>query len=78
MRAELRTAESVHTIAWDVGYKKVHLQMDSLAIVTAILGSSEKDSKHGRALDNIDELRNWDVTISHTFREGNKVVDIYI
>ncbi|CAN1130526.1 hypothetical protein LINPERPRIM_LOCUS13284, partial [Linum perenne] len=61
-------------------YKKVYLQLDSLAAVTTILGNSEEDFRHGRTLDNIDELhkRNWDVTISHTFREGNKVVDLLV
>ncbi|CAN1766290.1 hypothetical protein LINPERHAP1_LOCUS9897 [Linum perenne] len=33
---------------------------------------------HGRTLGNINELRcrNWDVTISHTYREGNRVTDL--
>ncbi|CAN1265831.1 Putative ribonuclease H protein At1g65750, partial [Linum perenne] len=34
MRAELRAAEIGLMIAWDMGYKKVHLQLDSLAAVT--------------------------------------------
>ncbi|CAN1152137.1 hypothetical protein LINPERPRIM_LOCUS28749 [Linum perenne] len=65
-------------IAWDRGYKKVHLQIDSLAAVTAILGNQEEDSRHGRTLDNINDLRrrNWDVTISHIFREGNRGDDL--
>ncbi|CAN1827955.1 hypothetical protein LINPERHAP1_LOCUS32084 [Linum perenne] len=65
-------------IIWDMGYKKVHFQLDSLAAVTAILGNREEDSRHGRALDNINELRSrdWEVTISHIFREGNRVVDL--
>ncbi|CAN1772141.1 hypothetical protein LINPERHAP1_LOCUS12114 [Linum perenne] len=61
-----------------MGYKKVHLQLDSLAAVTAILGTQEEGSRHGRTLDNIDELRSrdWEVTISHIFREGNRVADL--
>ncbi|CAN1144796.1 hypothetical protein LINPERHAP1_LOCUS7350 [Linum perenne] len=39
MRAELRAAEIRLMIAWDMGYKKVHLQLDSLAAVTTILGN---------------------------------------
>ncbi|CAN1832478.1 hypothetical protein LINPERHAP1_LOCUS33489 [Linum perenne] len=60
------------------GYKKVHLQLDSLADITAILGDQEEDSRHGRTLDTINKLRsrNWEVTISHIFREGNNVVDL--
>ncbi|CAN1274431.1 Putative ribonuclease H protein At1g65750, partial [Linum perenne] len=56
MRAELRAAEIGLMIVWDRGFKKVHLQLDSLAAVTTILGNSEDDSRHGRMLDNIDEL----------------------
>ncbi|CAN1122705.1 hypothetical protein LINPERPRIM_LOCUS2870 [Linum perenne] len=61
-----------------MAYKKVHLQLDSLAAVTTILGNQEEDSIHGRTLDTISELqnRNWEVTISHIFREGNKVTDL--
>ncbi|CAN1126972.1 Putative ribonuclease H protein At1g65750 [Linum perenne] len=78
MRSELRASEIGLMIAWDRGYRKVHLQLDSLAAITAILGHSEEDSRHGRTLDSIKELRmrNWDVTITHTFREGNMVADL--
>ncbi|CAN1775308.1 Putative ribonuclease H protein At1g65750, partial [Linum perenne] len=47
MRAELRVAEISLIIAWDMGYKKVHLQLDSIAAVTTILGNQEEDSRHG-------------------------------
>ncbi|CAN1280828.1 Putative ribonuclease H protein At1g65750 [Linum perenne] len=65
-------------IAWDMSYKKVHFQLDSLAAITTILGNQEEDSRHGRTLDTINELRNrnWEVTISHIFREGNRVADL--
>ncbi|CAN1166285.1 Putative ribonuclease H protein At1g65750 [Linum perenne] len=65
-------------ITWDRGYKKVHLQIDSLTAVTTILGNQEEESRYSRTLDNINELRrrNWDVTISHIFREGNRVADL--
>ncbi|CAN1127233.1 Putative ribonuclease H protein At1g65750 [Linum perenne] len=78
MRAELRAAEFGLMIAWDKGFKKIHLQLDSLAAITAILGDQEEDSRHGRTLASINELRGRDkeVTISHTFREGNTVADL--
>ncbi|CAN1156254.1 hypothetical protein LINPERPRIM_LOCUS20096 [Linum perenne] len=61
-----------------MGYKKVHLQLDSLAAVTAILGNQEEDSRHSRTLNAINELRSrdWEVTISHIFREGIRVADL--
>ncbi|CAN1162412.1 Putative ribonuclease H protein At1g65750, partial [Linum perenne] len=37
MCAELRASEIGLMIAWDRGYEKVHLQIDSLAAVTTIL-----------------------------------------
>ncbi|CAN1166013.1 Putative ribonuclease H protein At1g65750 [Linum perenne] len=78
IRVELRAAEMGLMIAWDMDFKKVHLQLDSMAAVTAILGDQEEDSRHGRTLESILELRsrNWDVTISHTFREDNRVADL--
>ncbi|CAN1818744.1 Putative ribonuclease H protein At1g65750 [Linum perenne] len=78
MRAELRAAEFGLMIAWDRGYKKVHLQLDSRAAVTTVLGDQEEDSRHGWTLGTINELRSrdWEVTISHTFREGNTVADL--
>ncbi|CAN1137942.1 hypothetical protein LINPERPRIM_LOCUS23184 [Linum perenne] len=65
-------------IAWDRGFKKVHLQLDSLGAIAAILGDHEEDSRHSRTLDSINELRskNWDVTISHTFRKCNTVAGL--
>ncbi|CAN1801836.1 Putative ribonuclease H protein At1g65750, partial [Linum perenne] len=66
MRAELRAAEYGLMIAWDMGFRKVHLQLDSMAAVTVILGDQEDNSRHGRTLESILELRNrnWEVTIS--------------
>ncbi|CAN1336655.1 hypothetical protein LINPERPRIM_LOCUS37245 [Linum perenne] len=56
-------------IAWDMGYKKVHLQLDYQAAVTAILGNQEEESRHSRTLDSINELRNrdWEVIVSYIF-----------
>ncbi|CAN1264100.1 hypothetical protein LINPERPRIM_LOCUS11826 [Linum perenne] len=48
MRAELRAAAFGLMIAWDRGYKKVHLQLDSLTAVSAILRNQEEDSRHSR------------------------------
>ncbi|CAN1182854.1 hypothetical protein LINPERHAP2_LOCUS36206 [Linum perenne] len=59
-------------------YKKVHLQLDSLVAVIALLGNQEEDSRHSRTLETINELRqrNWEATISHIFREGNRVANL--
>ncbi|CAN1181056.1 hypothetical protein LINPERPRIM_LOCUS6011 [Linum perenne] len=57
MRAELRAAEFGLMIAWDRGFKKIHLQLDSTTAIEAILGDPVVDSRHGRTLDSINELR---------------------
>ncbi|CAN1181057.1 hypothetical protein LINPERPRIM_LOCUS6011 [Linum perenne] len=44
-------------IAWDRGFKKIHLQLDSTTAIEAILGDPVVDSRHGRTLDSINELR---------------------
>ncbi|CAN1763098.1 hypothetical protein LINPERHAP1_LOCUS8681 [Linum perenne] len=57
MRAELRAASIRFKIAWELGYRKVHLQMDSLAAVKW-------------------RNRDWEIRISHVFREANRVADL--
>ncbi|CAN1763097.1 hypothetical protein LINPERHAP1_LOCUS8681, partial [Linum perenne] len=43
MRAELRAASIRFKIAWELGYRKVHLQMDSLAAVEALCADTNTD-----------------------------------
>ncbi|CAN1833707.1 Putative ribonuclease H protein At1g65750 [Linum perenne] len=78
MRAELRAAQFGLMIAWDRGFRRIHLQLDSQAAISAIWGGGDEDSRHSRTLISINELlcRDWDVTISHTYREGNTVADL--
>ncbi|CAN1794232.1 Putative ribonuclease H protein At1g65750, partial [Linum perenne] len=75
MRAELRAAEIGLMIAWDMGYKKIHLQLDSLAAVTSILGDQEGNSRHGRTLDSINELqsRNWESPFPTSFEKATEL-----
>ncbi|CAN1150875.1 Putative ribonuclease H protein At1g65750 [Linum perenne] len=78
MRAELRAAEMGFRIAWDMGLKKVHLQMDSLVAAAAIKGETAENPRHERTLHNIEELRHrsWETSVSHIFREGKVVADL--
>ncbi|CAN1189887.1 hypothetical protein LINPERHAP2_LOCUS40166, partial [Linum perenne] len=50
MRAELRAAEIGLTKAWELGAKKVILELDSLVAVNAIEGFPLWDSRHGPIL----------------------------
>ncbi|CAN1122157.1 Putative ribonuclease H protein At1g65750 [Linum perenne] len=78
MRAELRAAALGLEAAWDVGCRKVNIQLDSKAALEAIEGEPNSPSRHGLTLHRIRELRNrdWDVYFTHTFREGNRVADL--
>ncbi|CAN1816508.1 Putative ribonuclease H protein At1g65750 [Linum perenne] len=78
MRAELRAASIEFRIAWELGFRKIHLQMDSLAAVDAILADADIDRRHCSLIRSIQEWcsRDWEVHISHVFREANRVADL--
>ncbi|CAN1853507.1 Putative ribonuclease H protein At1g65750, partial [Linum perenne] len=77
MRAELRAAEIELMIAWDKGYKKVHLQLDSLAAVQILSKADNTDHQHGSLACQFFEmiLWDWEVSIEHIFRESNFLAD---
>ncbi|CAN1197414.1 Putative ribonuclease H protein At1g65750 [Linum perenne] len=77
MKAELRAAEFGLVIAWDKGFMKIHLQLDSLAAITASLGDHEEDSRHGRTVLRYRELlsREWEVDLRHVYREENRAAN---
>ncbi|CAN1138884.1 Putative ribonuclease H protein At1g65750, partial [Linum perenne] len=77
-RAELRAAAFGLELAWEMQFRKVHLQIDSSAAVLAITNPHQEDSRHGHILQHIRQLmhRNWTVTVSHIFRERNRVADL--
>ncbi|CAN1165927.1 Putative ribonuclease H protein At1g65750 [Linum perenne] len=78
MRAELRAAAIGFRIAWELCFRKVHLQIDSLAALNAIRGGADSDGRHSLLIRQIQEWRNrdWEVCISHVFREANRVADL--
>ncbi|CAN1846368.1 Putative ribonuclease H protein At1g65750 [Linum perenne] len=78
MWAELRAASIGLEMAWNIGARKVHLQVDSLATVHAITGQSSDDSRHSHIIQQIHRIleRSWSVEIHHIFREKNRVADI--
>ncbi|CAN1144094.1 Putative ribonuclease H protein At1g65750 [Linum perenne] len=78
MRAELRAALLGMKYAWEIGARKVNIQLDSVAAISSIQGNPELDGRHNHTLNRIRELRqrNWVVTFTHTYREGNRVADL--
>ncbi|CAN1180270.1 Putative ribonuclease H protein At1g65750 [Linum perenne] len=78
MRAELRAAALGLEAAWELGARKVMLQVDSQASVRAIMEDHAEDSRHGHTLHHIRQLlsRNWRVEVTHIYRERNRVADL--
>ncbi|CAN1809883.1 Putative ribonuclease H protein At1g65750, partial [Linum perenne] len=76
-RAEMRGAIKGLRRAWDAGYRKVLIQLDSQTTITLL--SSGVRARHQHALEtaNLEELRNrdWQLVIKHTYREGNRAAD---
>ncbi|CAN1161396.1 Putative ribonuclease H protein At1g65750, partial [Linum perenne] len=77
MRAELRAAEIGLQLAWDLGVKKVILELDSQAAVHSINGQLPLDSRHGPIIHHIQQMRDrdWQVRVLHAYRETNQVAD---
>ncbi|CAN1136214.1 Putative ribonuclease H protein At1g65750 [Linum perenne] len=66
-RAELCATSIGLEMAWNMGARKVHLQVDSLVTVLAIIGQSSDDSRHCH----MRETGRWKST---TFSEGKTVL----
>ncbi|CAN1124148.1 Putative ribonuclease H protein At1g65750, partial [Linum perenne] len=76
-RAELRAADIGLRIAWDLGYRKAHLQLDSRVAVEAISNQQAGDNRHSQTIKSIQDMlnRDWEVSSYHIYREGNMVAD---
>ncbi|CAN1743736.1 Putative ribonuclease H protein At1g65750 [Linum perenne] len=77
MRAELQGIINGLRIAWDNGFRRVDARTDSQAIFTLIREDRSATHQHAVDIDKLRELlqRDWEVTISHIYREGNSVAD---
>ncbi|CAN0902676.1 hypothetical protein LINGRAHAP2_LOCUS22109 [Linum grandiflorum] len=60
-----------------LGFRKVNIQLYSQCVVDALLGDPSDDLHHSSCIREARYLlqRSWDVTVSHTFHEGNRVAD---
>ncbi|CAI0550119.1 unnamed protein product [Linum tenue] len=76
-RAELIGAFHGLKLAWDQGHKKVKLQLDSSTAIRMITIGEEQQQRYYTIIRQLRDLinRNWEVQVSHTFREGNKTAD---
>ncbi|CAN1120508.1 Putative ribonuclease H protein At1g65750 [Linum perenne] len=77
MRAELRGVIEGLQRAWGEGFRRIQARVDSQAILSLLRSGSSAD--HGFAVEVVAlrELleRDWEVTITHTYREGNFAAD---
>ncbi|CAN1130192.1 hypothetical protein LINPERPRIM_LOCUS13082 [Linum perenne] len=75
LRAKLRAVKIGLNRAWNLGAKKVILELDSLAGVLSIQESTTWDSRHGPILQQIQLLRSrdWQVVVQHCYMEANSV-----
>ncbi|CAN1159498.1 Putative ribonuclease H protein At1g65750 [Linum perenne] len=64
-------------MAWEVGIRKVVVHVDSQAGIKLLSSKEELRHQHTSEVMAIRERlkRDWEVTISHIYREGNYVAD---
>ncbi|CAN1179527.1 Putative ribonuclease H protein At1g65750, partial [Linum perenne] len=76
-RAELRGIATGLKLAWEAGFKKIVVQADSRAAISLINAEGPPTHQHGGEIYTIRELmlRDWEVTIRHVYREGNRSAD---
>ncbi|CAI0418689.1 unnamed protein product [Linum tenue] len=75
--AELKGAVEGLKIAWNRGYRKVHLKMDSTTAIEIIRNRENEDHRHGSIASQFRQLLNleWEVKIDHVYREANFAAD---
>ncbi|CAN1319948.1 Putative ribonuclease H protein At1g65750, partial [Linum perenne] len=75
--AELRGAVSGLQLAWERGYRKIQLYLDSQFAVQLLQGDDLEDHVHVATIITTREplQRNWEVQIIHIYREGNHAAD---
>ncbi|CAN1283004.1 Putative ribonuclease H protein At1g65750 [Linum perenne] len=69
-RAELRGAVSGLQLAWERGYRKIQLQLDSQCAVQLLQGDDLEDHAHATTI-----IMDWEVRILHIYRESNHAAD---
>lgn len=65
-------------LAWAQGFRRVWLESDSLTAVTLVKNGCHHSHQFFSLIQRIQRLvnNNWQIRISHTHREGNRVADI--
>ncbi|CAN1131007.1 Putative ribonuclease H protein At1g65750 [Linum perenne] len=76
-RAELRAIVEGLKLAWSLGIRKVAIQSDSAAAVTMLQASGRPTHRHAALVADFQDIRDrqWEVSITHIFREANCCAD---
>ncbi|CAL1392737.1 unnamed protein product [Linum trigynum] len=72
-RAEIWGAIRDLQLAWDLGYKRVELQLDSTTAVRLLSETASTDNQHAILVLSFHELRkqDWELRVTHVYREAN-------
>ncbi|CAN1157083.1 Putative ribonuclease H protein At1g65750 [Linum perenne] len=76
-RAELRGAIQGLRLAWEIGVRRVVLQVDSMTVVQLLDSPGDPMHQHAMEVRDIRELisRDWEVRVRHVYREANHAAD---
>ncbi|CAN0929906.1 Putative ribonuclease H protein At1g65750, partial [Linum grandiflorum] len=76
-RVEMHAIVDVLQLAWTLGILKIRIQSDSRAAIAILTKDSKLDHQHAALVFQFNELcrRQWEVHISHIYREANNVAD---
>ncbi|CAL1392568.1 unnamed protein product [Linum trigynum] len=76
-RAELRGVAEGLQLAWDLGFRRVKVQLDSRCALQILQSPHREDHRHSAVVGRFQALigRDWEVSTSHVYRESNKCAD---
>ncbi|CAI0422377.1 unnamed protein product [Linum tenue] len=76
-RAEIMAAIRGLQMAWKNGHRKVLLQLDSTTAINILTSQDQTEHRYHNLVFQFQRLlqQNWEVRISHIYRESNKVAD---
>ncbi|CAN0921834.1 Biotin carboxylase 1, chloroplastic [Linum grandiflorum] len=76
-RAKLRAAVTGFRLTWEKGYKKVWVQLDSLAAIQLLLTEGELTHQYSYEVTNFRELldQDWLINVEHIYRKHDRPID---
>ena len=78
VRAELRAVLRRLLLARDKGFKKIIIFVDSIMVMGMLKGDMDCNARHHTIIQcckSLMEANDWEVRISHCYREANQVAD---